>query len=204
VVRSIVLSVMLLLPAALLAQSPQSAVGGDASIWGGAEVSAFDPDYSCTGLTVFNCKGDLVGPAALFDFNLTGKIGAEGEARWLNWNGGGGEKESNYLIGPRYRAYRHSRYAFWIKGLVGGGWITTPNYPAAGSLKGSYLDVAPGGTIEYHFSRRLLLRADYEYQFWPAFAGPNTYSSTGTVITHNGGITPNGFSLGVMYRFLGR
>jgi hypothetical protein len=187
----------------LFAQSPESAVGGTAGIWGGVEYSDFNPDYGCKSNTVFECKHDLLGPTALFDFNLTGKLGAEGEARWLRWNGPGAETETNYLLGPRFRVYRHTRSSFWLKGMGGGGWIKTPHYPAAGSLEGSFLAAAVGGTYEYHLSRRLLLRGDYEYQFWPSFAGPVTYSQSGTPINHNGGITPNGVSVGIMYHFLG-
>lgn len=187
-----------------MAQSPRSAVGGDASVWAGGEVSYFNPDYSCNSNIVFNCANDLLGATALFDFNVTSKIGAEGEARWLHWNGPGGEVESNYLAGPRYRVYRHNRFGYWVKVMAGGGWITTPYYPAAGSLKGSYFALAPGLTVEYRLSQRLMLRADYEYQIWPSFAGPPSYSASGALIMNNGGLTPNGVSVGVTYRFLGQ
>jgi hypothetical protein len=203
VVKSIGFFVMLLLPGALLAQSPKSAVGGEAGLWAGAEFSDFNPDFICASNVVFNCADDLVGPTALFDFNLTSKIGAEGEARWLRWNGASNQKESNYLLGPRYRVWRHSRVSLWVKGVAGGGWITTPNYPRAGSLQGSYLAYGLGGTVDYRLSRRLILRADYEYQIWPSFAGPVTYSATGAPIYHNSGLSPNGVSVGVNYRFFG-
>lgn len=202
--KSIGLFVLLFVPAALLAQSQKSAVGGDASLWAGGEVSDFNPDYACKNNLVFACSGDLLGATALFDFNVKPKWGAEGEARWLHWNGGGGEVESNYLAGPRYKVYRHNRFSFWGKFVAGGGWITTPNYPAAGSLKGSYFVFAPGMTVDYRLSNKLMLRADYEYQFWPSFAGPPSYSATGALILNNGGLTPNGVSVGVTYRFLGQ
>lgn len=190
-------------PAALLAQSSKSAVGGEASLWAGGEFSYFNGGYSCSGNWVWNCKYDLAGITALTDFNLNTKIGAEGEARWLHWNGSGGMVESNYLAGPRYRAYGKGRVSFWVKALLGGGWVTTSYYPQAGSLKGSYFMYAPGGTVDYRLSNRLILRGDYEYQIWPSFAAPSTYSATGSLIQHNGPLTPNGFSVGVMYRFLG-
>ena len=104
---------------------------------------------------------------------------------------------------PRYRVWRHSRVSLWVKGVAGGGWITTPNYPRAGSLQGSYLAYGLGGTVDYRLSRRLILRADYEYQIWPSFAGPVTYSATGAPIYHNSGLSPNGVSVGVNYRFFG-
>jgi hypothetical protein len=194
---------LLLLPAALYAQNPKSAIGGDASLWAGAEGSYFNPGYSCKGNWLWNCRENQPGVAALADFNLTPKIGAEGEARWLHWDGLGNMVESNYLLGPRYRVYRRGPVSFWVKVLLGGGWITTSDYPEAGSLKGSFFMYAPGGTVDYRLTHRISLRADYEYQVWPSFQAPTTYSGT-LAITHNGPLTPNGVSVGVMYRFLGR
>lgn len=194
--------VLLIVPAAVFAQAPKSAVGGNSSLWAGGEVSSFNPDYNCSSSIPFKCQS-LIGPAAFFDFNVTPKWGAEGEARWLHWNGTGGEIESNYLAGGRYRVYRFHRLDAWAKMLMGGGLITTPNFPVAGSLKGSFFALAPGGTLELRMTDRVSLRGDYEYQFWPAFVGPPTYSTSGALVQHNNGLTPNGFSLGVTYRFLG-
>jgi hypothetical protein len=203
VVKKIGLFALLLIPTALIAQNSQSATGGEASISAGAEISGFNPDWGCPSSSPF-CANDLVGPTAFFDFDMHGKYGLEGEARWLHWHGVGGEVESNYLVGPRYRMFRYGRLSGWFKLVVGGGWITTINYPAAGSLKGSYFVYAPGGTVNYRLSHRLFVRADYEWQFWPSFAGPPTYNSTtGQVVQNNSGLTPNGFSVGIAYRFLG-
>ena len=189
-VKGIGLFALLLFSSALFAQSPKSAIGGDASLWAGAEASTFNPDYGCSSSWVFACSRDLYGVTALFDFNVHPRWGAEGEARWLHWHGIGNETESNYLIGPRYQACRFSKFSLWGKVVMGGGWIATPYYPQADSLKGSFFAYAPGGTLDYRLSRRLRLRADYEYQFWPSFP-PN-------------GLSPNGVSLGATYRFLGQ
>jgi hypothetical protein len=204
VLKSIGLFVLLFLPTALLAQSPKSAIGDDAALWAGGEASYFNPDFSCKSNWVFGCSHDVLGATALVDFNVKPKWGAEGEARWLRWNGVGDQVETDYLIGPRYKMYQRGRFSLWGKFVAGGGWITTPYYPAAGSLKGSYFVYAPGATVDYRLSHRFLVRADYEYQFWPSFAGPPSYSSSGALVLHNGGLTPNGVSVGVMYRFLNR
>ncbi|HEX3661776.1 MAG TPA: outer membrane beta-barrel protein [Acidobacteriaceae bacterium] len=193
--------VLLVVPTAIFAQVPPAAVGGNSSLWAGGEISSFNPDYSCSSSSPFKCQ--LIGPAAFFDFNVTPKWGVEGEARWLHWNGTSGEVESNYLAGGRYRGFRYGRLDGWAKMLVGGGLITTPGFPVAGSLKGSYFALAPGGTLQWRLTDRISLRGDYEYQFWPSFAGPPSYSATGSLLQHNNGLTPNGFSLGVSYRFLG-
>ena len=206
-VKKLGLMLLLLMPAALLAQSPQSATGGGASLWGGGEFSTFNPDYGgCVSLSPFTCNTQLRGPTASVDFNFRPKWGVEGEARWLRWNGYGipnKNYEDSYLIGPRYRAFRFHRLEGWAKALGGGGWIRTPGYPTAGTLKGSYFVFALGGTLQYPLTRRLWVRGGYEFQDWPSFAGPPSYTSTGAVQTHNNGLTPNGFSVGFMYRILG-
>lgn len=202
--KRIWLILTLLLSSPVFAQSPVSAVGGNAGLWAGGEISTFNPDYECPSNSPFSCGNQLIGLTALFDLNATTRWGGEGEARWLHWHGVGGEKESNYLIGPRYRFYQHERFDVWAKLMIGGGWITTPHYPQAGSLQGSYFAVAPGITADYHLRDRWTVRADYEYQFWPSFTGPPTFNSSGQLVQHNHGLTPNGFSVGVSYRFLGQ
>lgn len=190
---------MLLLPAALLAQSPPAAVGGEASLWAGGEFTSFNPDYGCTSNLPFRCSHQVMGPTAFFDFNVKSRWGVEGEARWLNWNGVGNETISNYLAGGRYRAFQFGRFSGWVKLLIGGGWIQTPNYPQAGSLKGSFLAYVPGFTGQFRLTDRLALRGDYEYEMWPSF-----YGETSSGVIQSNGLTPNGFSVGVAYRILPR
>lgn len=204
VIRHIGLLVFLLLPAALLAQSAQSAVGGEVNVWAGGGMSIFNPDWGCPNISPF-CRNDLVGPTVYGDVNVHDKWGVEAEARWLHWhNYASGLYEDNYLAGPHVRLARWHGFLVWAKLGLGGGWIQTPGYPAAGTLKGSYFAYAPGGTVEYRLKHNLSVRADYEYEIWPSFVGPPTYTSTGAVIPNASGLTPNGFTFGVSYRFLGR
>lgn len=196
---------MMLLPAAMLAQSAQSATGGGAALWAGADIATYNPNWGCSGSGPFSCfDSEVRGPGAFFDFNVHPKWGAEGEARWMNWNGEDHQKISNYLAGGRYRIYQFHRLDIWGKLLLGGGWITTPGYPQVGSLKGSYFAYVPGAEFEYPLTHRFKLHGGYEYEIWPSFNGGYSYSSTGALIEHNHGLTPNGFSLGVTYRFLGQ
>lgn len=193
--RSIGLLVLSLLPTVLLAQTPRSATGGQATLWAGGELSIYNPDWGCNSNLPFNCSVLLLGPTAYFDFNWNQKLSAEGDAHWLVLHGIGGETESSYLIGPRYRLLNRDRFALFGRLGIGGEWIKTPFYPQAGSLKGSFFAIAPGADLDYRLSDRMSVRADYEYQFLPSFSGGPG---------HNHGLSPNGFSFGMAWRVLGQ
>lgn len=186
-------SILIFNIAALWAQSPESVHVPSNSLQGGAEFSAFNPDFYCPSSSPFNCGGNfplLKGIGVFGDFNVRSKYGAEGEARWLHWGGEGAQVESTYLIGPRYRVYQWHHVALWTRFLVGVGSITTSNYPGPDSFQGTIFVYAPGGSVDYRLDRRFALRGDYELQRWPSFAvlPPDTH-----------GLEPNGFSLGVVY-----
>ena len=155
------------------------------SVWTGAEVSLFNPDWGCTSASPFSCRDNQLGGIAAFaDVNhLIGKIGLEGEARWLPW-GQANVQESNYLFGPRYQVISGRRLSLNAKFLAGAGIF---HYK---SQWGGWAAYAPGATLGYRVSRRFMLRGDYEYQIWPGFVGNNGPR----------GLTPNGFSLGASYR----
>ena len=188
------LMVLSLVPAVLFAQSPRSATGGEAKMLAGGEFSIYNPDWGCASNIVFNCSNELVGPTAFFDFNWNRRIGAEGDAHWLIWHGPQGQKESSYLLGPRYRLWQSERFGFSGRLGLGGEWLQTPGYPQAGSLKGSFFAIAPGADLGYRLSDRTTVRVDYEYQFLPSFSGGPG---------HHGGLTPNGLSIGVAWKVLG-
>lgn len=176
---------LLLGPVAAFAQVSPSASGGTSALWVGGEFSNFNPDYG---------RSRLNGIGVFADYNLTPKLGAEGEARWLHWSGDGGETESNYLAGVKYRVYKWNRFGFNAKFLLGGIWITyPPNQPIS---SGSYFAYVPGGFVDYRISQRLSVRGDYEYQLIPSAPGKNP-------IFPSNGLTPNGFSVGVAYRLFG-
>jgi hypothetical protein len=176
---------LLALPASMYAQAARSVVGGGSSIWAGAEFSDFNPDFG---------PARNFGPGVYVDYNLFPKLGAEGEARWLHWNGNGGGSQTtaNYLVGPRYRVYRFNRVSLWAKFMMGAGLITYPS--DAGN--GSYFAYAPGISADIRLTHRISARAEYEYEFWP--------SATGIQALGNNGLSPNGFSVGFAYRILGQ
>lgn len=163
---------------AVYGQVARSVTGGGGAFWAGGEVSRFSTDYG----------GSIIGPGAIFDFNVTPKIGVVGEARWMHWKGRGGQTHSDYLAGGKYRFYRFHRFDFDAKFLMGGVWIKFP----VDIGTGSYFAFAPGGFVDYHLTHNLRLRGDYEYQILPS--APNIPGQP----SH--GLTPNGFSVGVEYR----
>jgi hypothetical protein len=187
-IRKILLTALLVSGSLSFAQSVPAAEGGSYSIWAGAEVSSFNPDWGCKdGSSPFTCWGNqLEGIAVFADANrLLGPIGLEGEARWLRWHDPG-IQETNYLIGPRYQVFAGRRLSANVKFLAGAGIFNKSTFK---SWEG-WSAFVPGATVGYRISPRLIVRGDYEYQRWPGFVGP--------LGAH--GLTPNGFSLGVSYR----
>lgn len=183
----LVLACVLMLAPVVFAQVAPSTVGGNGSITVGVEASAFRPD-SLPGYS----GGHVIGPGFFFDINLMPRWGAEGEARWLHWNGSDGQEQSNYLLGPRYRVVQWHQLSGWAKFMMGAG---VEKFPL-GIGTGSYFAFAPGGDLNYRLSPRLSLRLGYEYQFWPA--APNVPTLP------NNGMTPSGFSFGIGYHILRR
>jgi hypothetical protein len=175
---------VLLLPIPIFAQVAPATRGGALSLSAGAEYSNFQPDWGPNRLSGIAVFGDL-------DHLFLRNLGLEGEVRWLHFNEFQGEHEENYLLGPRYRFIRYHRLSGYGKLLMGGGFITYPSKIGSGS----YFAYVPGGTAEYRVSRHLVLRGDYEYQFWPAAPG-----AVFTFPNPSHGLTPNGFSGGIAYK----
>lgn len=167
--------------AAVYAQVAPSVRGGGSTLWVGGEFSNFNPDYG---------PARLDGVGATVDLNVTPKIGAIGEARWLHWHnaGDGNETNSDYLVGAKYRLYRFRRFDFNAKFLIGGVWITYPGDIGSGS----YFAYAPGAFVDYRLSRKFMIRGGYEYQLLPT--APNIPGQP------DNGLTPNGFTVGVEYK----
>jgi hypothetical protein len=94
----------LLVSVALSAQVFPSAERSGATVWVGAEISTFNPDYACKENSPFAClHGQLLGIAPFVDADhmLFQRLGAEGQARFLHWRGPGqGITQSSYLAGP--------------------------------------------------------------------------------------------------------
>lgn len=173
-------AILCLSPAFLLGQVVPAARGGNTGIWVGAEYSNFHAD--------FGGNTRLQGVGGLVDLNYTPRIGLAGEARFLSFGDFHGETEKNYLIGPKVYLRPYSRIKPYAKLLVGLGQIQYPFNIGSGT----YFALAPGGGIDYRLRMRWRIRGDYEYQMWPKAPGIANEPSHG--------LTPNGFSVGVLYR----
>jgi hypothetical protein len=185
-------------PCLVAAQATESATHNVPSLAVGAEFSIFNPDYYCPSNSPFKCGNGLPlakGIGVYFNSLLRRNWGSEGEARWSRWDELGGQQESTYLIGPRYRVYRWHKLGIWPKFLVGIGNITTEGYPGPNTFKGILFVYAPGASLDYILNRQLSIRGDYELLKWPGFSVSRP---------HNNGLSPNGFNFGVAYTVIHR
>lgn len=185
------LSVSLAAQVAPAGQEP----GAGVNYWIGASVSTFNPDYGCANGSPFSCGGSqIIGAGTYLDTNffLLGKIGLEGEVRFMLWNGPNTLTENSYLGGLRVRLFHHGDLNFVGKFLVGEGQLDVPGHEIG---NGSYFAFAPGAAIDYRLTRHVSARVEYEYQRWPSYPA---FRGGG------GGLTPNGFSFGVSYKIPSR
>jgi len=157
------------------AQTAPSAYERRMTIDVGGMGSVFQPDEG---------GNTLIGIGTYADFHFSHWVQLEAEARWLRWNQYYGEHQDNYLLGPRVPIKQFGKFNLYGKALVGYGKMTFPfNYGY-----GTFTDLAFGGTLDYHISRKFTVRAaDFEYQYWPKWI-------------NNQSLTPYGFSAGIGYR----
>ena len=173
---------LLVRPARLCAQVVPSAYGSTEKLWVGGEYSDFLPD--------FGPPNRITGIGAFADWIVKPRWGVEGEARFLRFNGFYGEAQDDYLIGPKVQIVRLGKLRPYAKFLVG---LGQSNFPFTIGT-GRYLALAPGAGADYRLTRKIALRAEYEYQFWP--------SAPGIAGEPSNGMKPNGFSAGFAYKLL--
>ncbi|HEX8711250.1 MAG TPA: outer membrane beta-barrel protein, partial [Terracidiphilus sp.] len=114
-------------------------------------------------------------------------FGLEGEYRRLSFNpppSNPGLRSNVFLGGPTY-TWNFSRLSIYGKGMFGYGAIHFSGYEPY--TNDSRTLTAVGGGAQYRITSGVLLRADYEYQWWPA------------LIT--GRFQPNGLTIGLAYDF---
>jgi opacity protein-like surface antigen len=185
--RSCCVAMLMMLSAALLsvrinAQAVPAAYRTPHLLWAGAEYSNVQASFP------YQSSQRLTGVGVFADFKLSGRVGLEGDARFLHFGGFEGSTESSYLVGPKAYFFAKGRFQPYGKLLVGVGNI---HYPfEIGDA--SYFALAPGAGSGYRLGSRWLLRAEYEYQMWldsPGYANEPKHE-----------LTPNGFHVGVAFR----
>jgi len=129
------------------------------SINAGGMGSVFQPDYANNGYSAQTSPNRLYGFGAYADMHFTRWVQLEAEGRWLHFNEYQGISENNYLLGPRVPIHDFHGWTPYGKVLFGWG--------SGSFLSGRASDIAFGGGVDYHLSRRFTLRAfDLEYQRW--------------------------------------
>jgi hypothetical protein len=180
--KLLVLGLLLLSGVFCFGQVEDSATAGSIPLSVGGSFSYFDASYG-------SIKSAGLGTFIDYSPLLAGKLGVEGEGRWLMFGGPNSFSEYNYLAGPRYHFYDKSeKYKPYAKFLVGAGEI---NFPY-GLAHGGYFVMAPGGGIDISLNQHWKVRADYEFQFWPGAPGIPGIQS--------GSFHPNGVTVGFVYR----
>jgi opacity protein-like surface antigen len=173
---------MLCFAAVLSAQVIPEGTQDQARVEAGAEYSNFSASFP------YQSNQRIWGVGAFADVTLNGRLGVEGDVRFLRFGGFAGSTETNYLAGPRYAFRNFGRLRPYLVGLIGVGQI---HYPfRIGNA--NYFAVAPAGGASYRLNRRFALRAEYEYQFW--------VNSPGYADQPDHPLHPNGFNVGVAYR----
>jgi len=114
----------------------------------------------------------MAGITAFVDADTKRRFGIEAEGRWLEYFQTANVHAETYSIGGRYH-FDAGRFAPYAKGMVGFGDFNFPyNY-----AHGRYLVVTAGGGLDFHWTRRITVRAvDFEYQDWPNFTFGNMNS----------------------------
>jgi opacity protein-like surface antigen len=174
------------------AQSVPSATEAKLQLAVGAGFSGFNPDYG---------HGHLLGGTMWVDYTLNRipevlrGIGLEVEARDLNYGRSSTQPSilrQDVAGGGVIYSWRHFRDVRpYGKFLMGFG-----NADDRETVSRRYHDsrtvTSEGGGVEFRASRRVWVRVDYEYQFWPDFfKAAKPY----------GKLNPQGFTAGVLYHF---
>jgi len=146
---------------------------GGLTLTAGATASGYEVQYG---------EQKLLGIAAVVDVDTRRRFGLEAEGRWLMFHETNQLHATTWMAGPRYH-FTRGKFQYYGKGLVGVGQFYFP-YNLA---QGNYLVIAPGGGVDYRWTRRVSFRlADVEYQFWPqfTFGSMSSYGVSAGVLYH--------------------
>ncbi|MDE1175826.1 MAG: outer membrane beta-barrel protein [Edaphobacter sp.] len=134
--------------------------GGSFSI-GRSNYLPWDTQGNPAPLSDLTRKVNLLGGGAYLAADFRPHIGVEFNFHHLNGSGNGG-KQTTYEVGGRYILTRRYRFIPYGRVSYGRG---VYDYPS-GSATLSFNLMGIGGGLDYHLSRSINLRADYEWQKW--------------------------------------
>ncbi len=140
--------------------------------------------------------GRLLGPAAWADWTLRRiprrlyGLGIEAEGRHLAWANSGTDsrlREDTGEGGIIYKWHHYHNFHPYGKMLVGFGSVDFNNgYPyIQNGDHDTRIFYCPGGGADFHITRDLWVRGDFEYEFWTDFGRAT--------------LEPKGFTIGVSY-----
>ncbi len=118
-------------------------------------------------------------------------LGIEFEGRDISWNTPsylGNHRMDTALGGPKYEWRFLGPVRPFAKYLMGVGSISITNPNDPGYQHDTRTVFAPAGGLEFQFSRRFLIRAEYEYQSWHDIFGRDS-------------LNPQGVTIGCVYDF---
>ncbi len=116
------------------------------------------------------------GFAIFADVDFWKHLGAEAEFHRVSVAKDVSISETTYEVGGRYR-YPIGRFSPYLKLMVGEGSFAFETH----GQNGTYGMYAGGGGIDYRIQRRIIIRADYEYQRWSSFPPRGLQPSLSTI-----------------------
>jgi len=168
-----------LLAAAVLpacAQVAPSATGSRPTLSAGALFTYTQPNYDQDTNTVNSTKNHLFGIGGFVDYRMSRWVQLEAEGRWQHWNQTQGltVSENLYAVGIRDPIRTFGRFTPYGKAMVG---IGSGNF-----LTGRAAAYNFGGGVDYRYTKRIALRADFEYQFWRVTPALHPYTAAVGVV----------------------
>lgn len=163
-----------------MAQVRPPVEGSSITFAAGAGFSAFKTDFA---------THPMYGITAFGDATLHDRYGLEVEGRTIQFdkfaNQYGSLREDTIAGGGRY-VFLHGKYKPYVKALAGIGSIDFPDLSDPTYHHDTFTIYEIGGGLDYKLRTHICLRAEYDYQRWPAWF-PN-------------GLTPSGATIGAYWR----
>lgn len=151
----------------------------------GVGASAFTPDFHDGTMLGVTLWGDYT--PRIFTHHVDG-LSVSAELRDLNYHRSASQtdlREDTYLGGFTYQWRRFNDWRPYARGMLGYGTIRFG--PIDAYTNDSRTISSYGGGVDFRLDRNLWLRADYEYQRWPALFNRNLH--------------PQGVTVGLVYDF---